>query len=215
MQPIREVFRRPSPAPRPQSLAFDGTHLWMGSIETSRIYAILPAAWQVGEWASAPGKPWGMTAMGKDLRVLCGETAEDHRVIRRYRPDKGFEDDPLPCPDDTGSQLAYDGTHLHVSQWYNRAVLVLDKRGAVIKRYKAPRGICGMVFVGGSLYLLTTAAEETEDYFLSRLDPQTGEATDVAHVPLQGRALAHDGERFWTNHRERHEIVAFTVPDAD
>ncbi|MDB5098605.1 MAG: hypothetical protein JWM80_3026 [Cyanobacteria bacterium RYN_339] len=211
MQTITEAARHPSPAPRPQSLTFDGALLWMGSIETRRIYAIRPDDWGVAEWATAPGKPWGMTAMGKDLRVLCGETDEDHRVIRRYRSDKGFEDDALPCPQDTGSQLGYDGTNLHVSQWYNRAVLVLDKGGKVIKTYKAPRGICGQVFVGGQLYLLTTAAEETNEYFLTRLDPKSGVATDVALVPFQGRALAHDGQHFWTNHREQHEIVAFTA----
>jgi hypothetical protein len=213
MQPIIEVARHPSPAPRPQSLAFLGGQLWMGSIETSRIYALAPASFAVTEFASAPGKPWGMTAMGKELRVLCGETAEDHRVIRRYRPDKGFEDDALPCPDDTGSQLGYDGTTLHVSQWYNQAVLALDKAGKVTKRYKAPRGVCGQVFVDGQLYVLNTADEATDQYFITRIDPKTGEATDLAHVPLQGRALAHDGKQFWTNHREAHEIVAFTLPN--
>lgn len=213
MQPIIEVARRPSPAPRPQSLAFDGKSLWMGSIETSRIYAITPDTWVVNEWSTAPGKPWGMTAMGKDIRVLCGETAEDHRVIRRYRTEKGFDDDGLPCPQDTGSQLAYDGTHLHVSQWYNRTVHALDKGGAVIKSYKAPRGICGLVFVAGAFYLLNTDAEDTTDYFITRLDPATGDMTDVAQVPLQGRALAHDGTHFWTNHREQHELVAFALPE--
>lgn len=211
---ITEIHRQPSPAPRPQSLAWDGQRLWMGSLETQRIYAIAPAEWRVTEFATAPGKPWGMTATDKDLRVLCGETEEDHRVIRRYRSDKGFDDDALACPQDTGSQLGYDGKNLHVSQWYNRSVLVLDRGGRVLKTYKAPRGICGQVFVGGMLYLLTTAAEETTEYFLTRLDVTTGEATDVAEVPFQARALAHDGERFWTNHREQHEIVAFDLAPA-
>lgn len=212
MQTIIEVARHPSPAPRPQSLAADGPRLWMGSIETSRIYAIDRESWTVGEWASAPGKPWGMTMMGKDLRVLCGETADDWRIIRRYRADKGFEDDELPCPDDTGSQLSYDGTSLHVSQWYKQVVLALDKGGKVVKTYKAPRGICGQVFVGGMLYVLNTADEDSTPYFLTRIDPKTGQAEDVAHVPFQGRALAHDGEHFWSNHREQHEIVCFRLP---
>jgi hypothetical protein len=212
MQPISETSRRPAPAPRPQSLAFDGSLLWVGSLETRRIYALDPATWQVTEWASAPGKPWGMVASGKDLRLVCGETEEDHRVIRRYRPDKGFEDEAIACPDDTGSQLSYDGTTLYLSQWYNRAVLALDKSGKVTKRYTAPRGICGQVYVDGQFYLLTTADEASTDYVLTRLDPKTGTTTDVAHVPFQGRALAHDGRQFWSNHREQHEIVSFTLP---
>ena len=167
MQAIIEVARRPSPAPRPQALAFDGASLWIGSIETNRLYAITPATWAVNEWSSAPGKPWGMTAMGKDLRVLCGESAEDHRVIRRFRSEKGFDDEALPCPGDTGSHLSYDGKHLHVSQWYNRLVLALDKHGAVLKTYQAPRGICGQVYVDGAFYLLTTDDEATETVSVS------------------------------------------------
>lgn len=212
MKQITEVLRRPSPVTRPQALAFDGKHLWIGSIDTSRIYALDPETFQVAEFATAPGKPWGMAAMGKELRVLCGEGPEDTRMIRRYRPDKGFEDEGIPCPEDSGSHLAYDGTNLHVSQWYNKLVLAIDKHGKVLKRWQAPRGICGFTIVDGAFYLMTTAAEETTDYYLTRLDPKTGEATDVAQVPFQARALAHDGEKFWTNHREQHEIVAFTVP---
>ncbi|MEA2690302.1 MAG: hypothetical protein QOD51_2909, partial [Candidatus Eremiobacteraeota bacterium] len=37
---------------------------------------------------------------------------------------------------------------------------------------------------------------------------------DVAIIPFPARALAFDGERFWTNHREADQIVAFARPDA-
>ena len=37
----------------------------------------------------------------------------------------------------------------------------------------------------------------------------TGEFTDLARIPFAARALAYDGARFWTNHREANEIVAF------
>ena len=60
--------------------------------------------------------------------------------------------------------------------------------------------------------MLTTDDEATTDYWLMRLDPATGQAVEVAHVPFQARGLAFDGTRFWTNHREQHEVVAFTVP---
>jgi hypothetical protein len=115
MNDIRELHRLASPAPKPQSLAWDGTTLWMGSRQTRRIHAIDPATWTVGWEVDAPGTPYGMTVVGQELRVLCSETAEDHRIVRRCIPGKGFDTSyGVPCPDDTGSQLSYDGHRLHV-----------------------------------------------------------------------------------------------------
>ena len=207
-------MRMPSPAPRPQSLAFDGELLWMGSIETCRLYAIDPLHWTVREEAPAPGKPWGMTAMGDELRVICGEGEDDRRVIRRFVPGHGFKNEgAIPCPDDTGSQLGYDGDRLYVSQWYNKKVLSLDSAGAVGSVVDAPHGIAGQVIFGGSFYLLGTDDEESDQYFITRVDARNGKphAEDIAHIPFHARALAYDGTRFWTNHRENNEIVAFTV----
>src|SRR5665213_1337000 len=90
MDKIEELLRLPSPAPRPQALAFDGTHLWMGSLETHRLYAIDPRTWTVGDEAQAPGKPYGMTVVGDELRVLCSEGPDDNRIIRRFIPGHGF-----------------------------------------------------------------------------------------------------------------------------
>lgn len=214
MNDVIEILRAPSPAARPQSLAFDGEFLWMGSIDTERIYAIDPLHWTVREESSAPGKPWGMTALGDELRVLCGETAEDNRIIRRYIPGHGFKSEyALACPDDTGSQLAYDGEHLSVSQWYNRRALVLDERGKILRTIDAPRGICGQVIVEGAFHFLTTDDENSNDYFVTRIDPATAASTDLGRVPFAGRALAYDGHKFWTNDREKNEIVAFSLPD--
>lgn len=87
---MKEALRLPSPAPRPQAIAFDGDRLWMGSVDTSRVYAIDPHQWTVLEEAPAPGKPWGMTVVGDELRVLCGETSEDHRRIPAVRAGARF-----------------------------------------------------------------------------------------------------------------------------
>ena len=185
----------------------------MGSIETSRIYAIDPLQWTVKEESSAPGKPWGMTALGDELRVLCGEASEDDRYIRRFIPGHGFKSEyKVPCPENTGSQLGYDGKNISVSQWYNKKVLALDESGAVVRTLTSPHGICGQVVVDGVFHLLTTDDEENGDYFLTRIDPKDGSAKDIARVPFAGRALAYDGQKFWSNHREHHEIVAFTLP---
>ena len=91
MQDVNETLRLPSPAPRPQSIAFDGEKFWMGSIETSRLYAIDPHQWTVIEEDRAPGKPWGMTVVGDELRVICGEGDDDIAVIRRFVPGHGFK----------------------------------------------------------------------------------------------------------------------------
>lgn len=214
MNKVVEVLRAPSPAPLPQSLAFDGQYLWMGSIETSRIYAINPLQWTVTEESRAPGKPWGMTALGDELRVLCGEAPDDDRFIRRFIPGHGFKTEyRIGCPENTGSQLGYDGQHLSVSQWYNKKVLTLDENGSVLRSFQTPRGICGQVFHDGAFYLLTTADEENpEDYFLTLVDPKDGSAKDLAQLHFAARALAFDGHKFWSNHRQAHEVVAFALP---
>lgn len=216
MKDIRELQRLVSPAPKPQSLAWDGATLWMGSLETRRIYAINPVAWTV-EWeTSSPGVPWGMTAVGKELRVLCSETAESTRTIRRCVAGQGFDETfGIPVPDDTGSQLGYDGKRLYVSQWYPKKVLTLGADGKVERVIDVTHGICGQVIVGDFIYLVTTDAEETNNYWLTRVDPRpaTPAIVDLARIPFAARALAFDGWNFWTNHREQSQIVSFTRPD--
>jgi hypothetical protein len=189
----------------------------MGSRETKRIYGINPMTWSVGAEFAAPGTPYGMAAVGKELRVLCSEGAEDNRIVRRWVPGAGFDATwQLPCPDDTGSQLGYDGQRLHVSQWYPKKVIALGAGGKAERVITAPHGICGQVFVDGVLYLVTTDAEETNDYWLTRVDVKSAgsgepKCVDVARIPFQARALAWDGSKFWTNHREQNQIVAFAA----
>src|SRR5665213_3476244 len=113
MNDVAELMRLPSPAPQPQSLVFDGQTLWMGSRETHRLYAIDPHQWTARDEIEAPGTPWGMTVVGDELRVLCGEAPDDNRFIRRFIPGHGFKSERMACPDDTGSQLAFDGTQLY------------------------------------------------------------------------------------------------------
>jgi hypothetical protein len=212
MRDISESLRLPSPAPRPQSLAYDGDVLWMGSIETSRIYAIDPKQWTVSDETQAPGKPWGITVLGDELRVILGEGSDDDRYIRRLVPGHGFKDRALRCPDDTGSQLSYDGTYLYVSQWYNRRILGLDEDGNVIRTIELPRGICGQVYADGGWFCITTDDEATDAYFLTRVTVNgTQKTEDLARIPFAARSLAFDGTRFWTNHREENQIVAFNV----
>lgn len=215
MQTIIELKRLASPAPHPQSLAWDGSHLWMGSLSTKRIYKLHPSEMTPLWETEAPGLPFGMTFIGGELGVLCGETKDDNRIIRRCVPGEGFDSAfALPCPDDTGSQLGYDGKLLHVSQWYKQQVHALSSDGRVERSITAPHGICGQVIVDGIIYLATTDHEETDEYFLTRVDPraEAQQIEDIARIPFPARALAFDGWNFWTNHRANHEIVCFELP---
>ena len=162
----------------------------------------------------APGTPFGITSVDDELRVLCGETEEDFRIIRRLVPNEGFNTNfNLPCPQDTGSQLSFDGRQLHVSQWYNKIVLSIDNNGNVQRSYESPHGIAGQVIVDNRIYLVTTDAEETNEYFLTQVDLESDTATDIAKIPFPARALAFDGKNFWTNHRAADQIVCFKRPN--
>jgi hypothetical protein len=220
VETITELLRLPSPAPKPQSLACDGGTLWMGSRETCRLYAIDRATWAAHDEAVAPGVPWGMTVVGDELRVIHGEGEDDDRVVKRFVPGRGFQKHgSFRAPEGTGSQLGWDGDVLYISQWYNKRILGVDARGDVLSTVEVPHGVCGQVVVGGCFYLVTTDDEENGPYWLTCVDAR-GDAgavdvlcEDLAIIPFPARALAFDGERFWTNHREADQIVAFARPE--
>ncbi|MDQ8185022.1 hypothetical protein [Pelagicoccus sp. SDUM812002] len=212
MKKIHELARHKAPADLPQSLAWDGESLWLGSLANKRIYQIDTSDWSVKYEVGAPGTPFGMAYIGEEIRVLCGETEEDFRNIRRLMPGHGFDTVfKLPCPDDTGSQLGWDGEALHVSQWYNQQILALSPNGGVTKTYDSPRGICGQVIVGDCIYIANTSEEEKGDYFLGRIDRNSGAYEDLALIPFPARALAHDGSHFYSNHRAGGDTVKFTI----
>lgn len=198
----------------PQGLAWHNGNLWMGSMTNKTVHQIDPNTGNSIWETAAPGTPFGITSVGGELRVLCGETEEDFRIIRRLVPNEGFNSNfNLPCPQDTGSQLSFNGRQLHVSQWYNQVVLAIDDNGNVQKSYESPHGIAGQVIIDKRIYLVTTDNEETNEYFLTRIDLESDTATDIAKIPFPARALAFDGQNFWTNHRAADQIVSFKRPD--
>ncbi|BDE06717.1 hypothetical protein WPS_19930 [Vulcanimicrobium alpinum] len=157
-----------------------------------------------------------MTVVGDELRVLTGDEPDDTRAIRRFIPGHGIKNDgAFAAPEDTGSQLGWDGDVLYVSQWYRKRIVAVDERGAALSAIDVPHGICGQVVVDGRFYLMTTDDEDAGPYWLTRVDARgdTPRCDDLAVVPFPARALAFDGNRFWTNHREADQIVAFARPD--
>lgn len=212
MHDIDVLDRFEAPCRRPQALGFDGSRLWISSVADSHVYSLELSSGTVEDAGECPGKPWGLAVAADTLRVLCGETAEDLRMIRTFVPGVGFMGDPTPAPDDTGSQLSFDGKRLHVSQWYNKKLLRLAPGGGVERAYDLPYGIAAHAIVGGHAYVLGTDDEATADYRLTKLDLATGATQDVARVPFLARGLTHDGTRFWTAIREDHELLAFGLP---
>ena len=207
---VKEVLRVPSPAPVPQALACAGTHLWMGSWETQRIYGIDRAHFTVFEERPVPGKPVSLVAIGEELRGVVSEGGEDdHRFIRRFIPGHGFkEHDKLACPDDTGSFLAYDGESLWLSQRFNKRILLLDANANIRREITAGGQILGITFVDGALYASLWYGKEGGP----KLGRVNGESVDViASLPFAAISLAHDGQRFWCNDPKTTSIIAFTL----
>ncbi len=210
---IEELVRIPAPCPSPMGLACDGPDLWIGSYDTNRIYGLTAQQGRVFEEAVAPGRPYGLTVTGDELRVVVGDDGDD-RWIRRYIMGKDFKSQKFACPDHTGSFLAYDGDRLYLSQRDNQCILELDETGRVLRTIPVPRQITGMVVVGGRFYLVTTESREVDDYRLLCLDARKEhpEVHELASIPFGARSLGFDGSKFWTNCRAENTIVGFAKP---
>lgn len=212
---IDELLRMPAPCPAPLGVACDGTDLWIGSIETNRIYGVRALQGTVFEEAQAPGRPFGITVTGDALRVIVGEGPDDDRYVRRYIMGKKFKSEKIPCPELTGSHVAYDGDRLYISQRDNQCIIEIDEAGTVLRTIPVPRQITGMVVVAGRFYLVTTPSRDSDEYLLLCLDArkELPEIHELASLPFAGRSLAFDGAKFWTSDRERNELVAFAKID--
>jgi len=138
---------------------------------------------------------WETTARVRRGHGGCGDRTAC--VVRRdlgrqsdnpaLRPGQGFDKEfALPCPDDCGSHLSFDGQKLHLSQWYPKKLLTLGNDGKVERVISVPHGICGQVYVDGCFYLATTDAEESTDYWLTRVDPRPAQPKieDLVRIPL-------------------------------
>jgi hypothetical protein len=207
---IEELQRVPSPAPAPQALAFDGELLWMGSWETQRIYGIVPQQFTVREETDAPGRPVGAVAVGDELRIVCSEE-EDSRFIRRFVPGHGFKGEKIPCPDDTGSFLAFDGMHLWLSQRHLMRVLELDTEYRVRRVIQLDAQVVGIAIVEGTLYASTWHGSKNGGCKIARVAIDSGKFDYVGSLGFAGISLAHDGVRFWTNDPKGTAIVAFSL----
>lgn len=208
---VRERRRIAVPQAQPQALAWDGRSLWLSSRVTHDVFRFNPENGAIEETYRAPGVVYGLTYGGTAFRAICSEGPDDDRYVRTFAPQKGFGERDFPCPELTGSYLAWDRSELFMTQWYRKRIFALGEDGRVRREFPAPRELCGCAFVGADLYLITTDDEETDEFFLMRCRFAGGGAQfeDVARVPFKARSLAWDGATFWSNHRAQGELVAF------
>ncbi len=218
---IAEVRRLASPAPFPQALAAPrgAACLYMAPREVPLLYTIDVSTLVVTREIPLPGSIWGATIEDRVLTFVASSGPDDDRVIRSYDLDGDLQTAVVPCPDATGSYVAVADGALYLTQFYRRRLLRLDEDGTVLETTAIPHDICGVAHTGDALYLITTDDEESEAYFLTQVVlGRAGDVTsvadvaDVARIPFKARSLAWDGDTFWTNHRDRHEIVAFRRP---
>jgi hypothetical protein len=214
MQTTQELNRRPSPATRPHPLAVAGGLLWMGSWDTDRIYAIDPQSWSVRHEIEAPGKPYGLTAYGDELRVVVAHGEDDDRYLYRLSPDRGFDlGSKTPCPDLTGSYLAADGSTIYLGQMTFRRILVLKPDATVEREIALPTRCAGLGFGPGSRFFMISGDAELEHLNFGTLDISKSEPQFEGMRPLpdEARSLAYDGASWWTSLRDANEIASFAA----
>ena len=213
--PLAEIVRVPSPAPMNQSLAHDGERLWVGSWETSRLYALDPTHGNITEEHAVPGKPIGSTVVGNELRFVVSENGEaDNRFMRRFVPGHGFTSrEATACPEDTGSFLAYDGERLWLSQRHNKRVLELDAHLQPVRTLDVGEQIIGLAWAGERLYLSMWLGKDRGGCRIGYLEPGASapKLRFVVQSPFVAVSLARDGERFWTNDYRAGAVVAFAI----
>jgi hypothetical protein len=216
LSPLEELLRIPSPAPGALGLAADGANLWVASVEVNRIYGLDAAQGTVFEEHPVPGDPIGMCVTGDALRVVVGENGDDdNRFIRRYIMGKGFKDhERFPCPDDTGSFLAYDGDMLYLSQKHDMRICVLTPEVTCERYIAVGMPINGICVIDGCFYVNVSAGKDTNDHRLRKVDARGPEpiVTDLARFAFQSRSLSYDGTRLWVVDRDTNELVAVAVP---
>lgn len=213
MNEIKELRRLPAPGPRNIGVAAGADCIWVGSVEEKSIFAMSPVDWTQIALAEAPGSPIGVTARGNELVAVVGEGEEDDRYLYRFVPGRGFLD-RMPCPDFTGSHVAFDGETLYLSQAFNRKILQLDDKGSIVREIDLPRAPIGMTIVEGHFCLVTTDDPNNDEAFLARvgIDEKASPYEELATIPFRARGLAFDGTRFWTNDRAKQETIAFSQP---
>src|SRR5438445_13225723 len=144
---------RRKPSASTIGLAWDGSHMWAGDYEARSIFELDEAGAIVKTYA-APGKPVGFAFAEGRLAAVIGHPETDNRTIRFFDPSShAWLDRVLRCPDDTGSQLAWDGGHLWLSERHNKLLLQLHADGTVKHSIDVPHEVTGFAWLGATVWL--------------------------------------------------------------
>jgi hypothetical protein len=213
MQTTEKLARRPSPATRPQPLTYLNDALWMGSWDTDRIYAIDPRTWNVSREIEAPGKPYGIVAVGNELRVVVAHD-DDDRYLYRLEPDSGFDlNSKTACPDLTGSYLAAAGSTIYLGQMTLRRIVALKPDATVERVIALPTRCAGLGFGPGGRFFMISGDDELEHLQFGTLDISQSDPQfeSIRPLPDEARSLAFDGSVWWTCLRDANEIASFAT----
>ncbi len=213
MQHVTETQRQPTPAAKPQPLAFYRGKLWVGCWDNDKIYGIEPKNWDVTDEVKAPGRPYGLAAHGDGLAVVVA-LDDDDRYLFRFNPERGFDpSSKVPCPDVTGSHLASDGTTLYVCQQGNRRIVALNERAEITREIALTTRCAGFAFdASGSAYMIAADADfDNLEFARFDLAKNQADVERVATISAEARGLTFADGAWWTSYREENEIGAFTV----
>jgi hypothetical protein len=208
--------RYSSPVQGPQGLAWDGESMWVTSAANGRLYALDPQTWEIRREFVPPYESLGVTYTGSDFRLVLApaidepELENDRRYVYSFTLDGGFTE-CFPCPNFSGSFLAYANGTLYVSQAWDKKLIEVDDRGGSVREVQLERRPIGVTIVDDAFYL-ATVDEDWADGKLQRLgigaDPSSIET--LQSLPFKPRGVAYDGKRFWTADRNNHAIVSLT-----
>jgi outer membrane protein assembly factor BamB len=190
------VTTRPKPTAATVGLAWDGTRLWAGDFDSHSL-VVLDADGTTNTTFPAPGRPVGLAFAEARLAAVISHPETDHRTIRFFDPAAGaWLDRSVRCPDDSGSQLAWDGGHLWLSQRYKKTLLQLHPDGTVKHSIDIPYEITGFYWIGATAWMNVRVEQGFSD--VAKRGPGASRPALVERVPGSLASLAYDGEAFWT-----------------
>lgn len=214
MKDVQELSRHGSPGGRPQPLAFHGETLWIGSWDTSSLYAIDTKTWSVLDEVAAPGKPYGLASFEGALRAVISIGEDEDRYFYTFVPGQGFDaKSKIECPERTGSHLTSDGSVLYLVQSTFGRILKLDAAGTVLREIPMPSRCGGASYAAGTFHIISADAEfDVLEFATLDIELPRPTLAPVAAMAPEARGLAFDGTTWWTNYRELNEIVSFAAP---
>lgn len=205
------------PLQGPQGLAWDGESMWLTSAANGRLYSLDPQTWEIRREFIPPHESLGVTYAGSGFRLVLAPAIDepdlerDRRYVYSFTPDAGFTA-CFPCPNFSGSFLAYaDGT-LYLSQAWDKRLIELNEDGSPARQIQLQRRPVGMTIVDGAFYVATVDDDWVEGRLQRlRLDADASSIETLQSFPFKPRSVAYDGDRFWTADRSNHAIVSFTL----